>query len=455
MKHFSKILILIVALFVSLSVEAQVNQWQDIYKVKKKDTLFGISHKYGITLPELIEANPVMKTEGYELKKGDTIFIPFAKKQSSTQKAANAVNATTATKQSSVVKIGVMLPLHNVDGDGRRMIEYYRGILMACDSLKRAGISTDVKAWNLPIDGNVEALLKLPGASDRDVIFGPLYTHQVKPIGDFCKAHGIRLVVPFSINGMDVCTNSNIFQVYQNVADLNAASIKAFLERFPKHHPVFIDCNDSTSKKGIFTSGLRQQLEKAGIQYSITNLKNSEQMFLKAFSRTQPNVVILNTGRSPELNVALAKLNSLILNVPGLSVSLYGYTEWLMYTKYQTANFHKFNTFIPTTFYYNPLNAYTVGLERAYRRWFAEDMQLAQPRFAITGYDHCQFFVRGIRAFGKDFTGYRRQQIVPSLQSPLSFERAYAPGMKPGGWQNRSFMLIHYKLDNSLESITY
>ena len=34
---------------------------------------------------------------------------------------------------SQTVNVGVMLPLHDVDGDGRRMVEYYRGILMAVD----------------------------------------------------------------------------------------------------------------------------------------------------------------------------------------------------------------------------------------------------------------------------------------------------------------------------------
>ena len=29
------------------------------------------------------------------------------------------------------LNVGVMLPLHNVDGDGRRLVDYYRGILLA------------------------------------------------------------------------------------------------------------------------------------------------------------------------------------------------------------------------------------------------------------------------------------------------------------------------------------
>ena len=60
-------------------MKAQINQWQDVYEVKKKDTLFGIAKKYSISLQDLLDANPEMKAEGYELKKGATIFIPHAK----------------------------------------------------------------------------------------------------------------------------------------------------------------------------------------------------------------------------------------------------------------------------------------------------------------------------------------------------------------------------------------
>ena len=56
-------------------------------------------------------------------------------------------------------------------------------------------------------------------------------------------------------------------------------------------------------------------------------------MFAKAFDASKQNVVVLNTGRSPELNVTLAKLNGLKVTAPAMRISLFGYTEWLMYTK--------------------------------------------------------------------------------------------------------------------------
>jgi murein DD-endopeptidase MepM/ murein hydrolase activator NlpD len=447
MRKLFSCLLMALALCLTTEALAQSNKWRDIYKAKKKDTIFGIANKYDITIPELLDANPEMKKEGYQLKKGDFVFIPF-KKQATAQAAPKPV--TQAAPKSSAIKVGVMLPLHDVDGDGRRMTEYYRGILMACDSLRRAGISTDIHAWNLNIDANPAQFLQDPAAAQCDIIFGPLYTKQVRAMAEFCKARNIKLVIPFSINGDDVAHYSQIFQVYQSPDKLNNQAIEAFLQRFKGYHPVIIDCNDSTSRKGIFTFALRNRLEHNGTRYSLTNLTSSEDFFAKAFSTSRPNVVILNTGRAPQLTVAIAKIQGYKAKHPNAQISLFGYTEWLMYTHQHLDDFYALDTYIPTTFYYNALDKRTQRLEQAYRRWFQQDMQYALPRFGITGYDQAQFFIRGLKQYGKNFKGAKGQSSYRPLQTSLRFKQ-----VSNGGMQNESFQLIHYKKNQTLESIAY
>lgn len=457
-KAIIRYLFMLFVAFLCTTAVAQNLKWRDMYQVKKKDTIFGIAKNYGLTVDELINANPEMKVAGYELKKGDYIFIPYPANtdpKAATTKAATTpqpqtVAKTTQSQTTKTIKVGVVLPLHDVDGDGKRMTEYYRGFLMGCDSLKQQGYSIDVHAWNVPADADIRPTLQDASIRNCDVIFGPLYTKQVKPLSDFCKGAGIKLVIPFSIWGDEVSRNSEIFQVYQSLDELNNALIDAFISRFGNQHPVFIDCNDSTSKKGIFTFGLRNRLNARGVKYSITNLKSNEELFSKAFSRTQPNVVVLNTGRSPELTVAIAKLKTLVASNPGVVVSLFGYTEWLMYTRNNLDNFYKFNTHIPSTFYYNPLSAKTQHLENGYRRWFGLETLYALPKFALMGYDHAQFFIRGLYKYGKAFNGTKPQNVYTPLQTPLDFKRVGS-----GGMQNRAFMLVRYTNDKKIELINY
>ena len=211
---------------------------------------------------------------------------------------------------------------------------------------------------------------------------------------------------------------------------------------------VIVDCNDTTSKKGVFTFPLRKKLEEKGISQSVTNLKSSELYFAKAFDRNKRNVVVLNTGRSPELTATIAKLNNMKMNNPGIVVSLFGYTDWLLYTKHNLDNFFKYDTYIPATFYMNPLSAKTKRINTKYRWNFHADMMQALPRFAITGFDHGYFLLKGLHIYGKKFTGAAGTVGYAPIQTRLAFE----PG-EGGAHLNHNLTIVHYKTDNSIETI--
>lgn len=451
------IMLFVLFCFAAETALAQVQTFREMHKVKRKETVFGIARDYGLTVQELIDANPEMNSPGYELKKGDFIKIPFPSNYVMTAKPS-AVEISMPTKPQVVetdmrqreIRVGVMLPLHNINGDGKRMVEYYRGILMACDSLRANGISTDIRAWNVAEDSDISEILKDPQVANRDLIIGPLYTKQVKALGDFAREHHVRVMIPFSINSQEVFTNGQIFQVYQNGNVLNDGYVAHFYDRYKNYHTVIIDCNDSTSTKGGFTSALRQKLETEGKKYSITNLRSSEGMFLKSFSATQPNVVVLNTSRSQELNVALAKLNGMTMARPDMQVSVFGYPEWLLFTSRHLDNFYKYDVCIPSTYYMNPLSSRAARFKQKYRWNFHQDMQNYNQRFAVTGFDHAYFFIKGLHMYGQNFTGASGMVGYTPYQTPLHFER-----LADGGLQNRARLFVHYTKDQRIETINF
>ena len=183
-------------------VQAQDAKIREMHKVKKKETIFGIARQYEISIQELIEANPEMNEPGYELKKDAFIRIPFKKdaKQTDVVKPLETITPVAAKSSKDVIRLGVMLPLHDINGDGRRMVEYYRGILMACDSLKKLGVSVDVHAWNTPDNEDIAPVLREKAARQCDIIIGPLYSKQMDQLSEFVAKNDIRLVIPFSIN---------------------------------------------------------------------------------------------------------------------------------------------------------------------------------------------------------------------------------------------------------------
>ena len=451
-------MLLVLFCFTAETALAQVQNYKELHKVKRKETIFGIARENGLTVQELINANPEMNMPGYELKKGDYIKIPFPSDDPNAKPAASTQEISMPTKPQVVetdmrqreIRIGVMLPLHNINGDGKRMVEYYRGILMACDSLRANGISTDVRAWNVAEDTDINEILQDPHAADRDVIIGPLYTKQVKALGDFARERNIRVLIPFSINSPEIFTNAMLFQVYQNGNMLNDGYVSHFYDRYKNYHTVIIDCNDTTSTKGGFTSTLRRKLEAEGKKYSITNLRSSETLFQKSFSATEPNVVVLNTSRLQELNVVIAKLNGMTMSHPQIQVSLFGYPEWMMYTSRHLDNFYKYDVCLPSTYYMNPVSARTARIKQKYRWNFHQDMQNYHQRYAVTGFDHAYFFIKGLHMYGKNFTGASGMVGYLPYQTPLHFER-----LSGGGLQNRARMFVHYTKDQRIETINF
>ena len=443
---------LIAALFLAVGItSAQVTESiRGLHKVKKKETIFGISRMYGISIEDLIEANPEMKDPNYELKKGTILKIPFAAIQLQKQETQKEEVIPANDVRNREIRLGVMLPLHNINGDGKRMVEYYRGVLMACDSVKKLGISVNVHAWNTPEDWDIRQTLLDENAAKCDLIIGPLYSKQMDALSAFVEKHNIQLVIPFSINAPQLTTNRHIFQVYQTPNEISEASVNRFVEQFKDFHTVIIDCNDSTSKKGPFTAGVRRQMEQRGMTYSLTSLKSDEDAFSKAFSRNKPNVVILNSARSQELGVAFSKINGLKVASPELNITMFGYTEWLMYTRTHLENFYKYNTYIPSTFNYNPLSSATQRLEQKYRWNFHADMQNRLPRLALTGFDQAYFFLRGLHKYGKTFNGAAGMFGYPPVQTPLQFER-----YGNGGLRNRALIFVHYTPDQRVETIKF
>lgn len=415
------------------------------HKVKKNETLYGIARENGITVEQLRQANPGMEAPGYTLKKGDVINIPVIDGT-----AVVHTDDPNADVRQRAIRLGIMLPLHDANGEGRRMVEYYRGVLMACDSMKKEGISVDVHAWNTPEDADLSRVLSEAGAARCDLIIGPLYSKQMDQLSSYSERNKALLVIPFSINAPQIYLNRNIFQIYQVPNELNESTSRRFTEWFANYHAIVVDCDDPNSTKGAFTAVLRRQMETKGMQYSLTSMKSTEANFASAFSASKQNVVVLNSARPEDLKALFNRLNNLLASHPNLQISVFGYQEWMELADSQKASFHKYNMYLPAPYYTNLTTPVAASLVKKYRENFHQDMSSYMPKLALTGFDHAVFFLRGLHKYGATFDGAAGRFGYQPVQTPLKFER-----IGNGGLQNRAFMFVHYKPNDQIETINY
>lgn len=457
MIHFVRNIIITLLLALPLSALAQSsNQWRDIHKVKRHETVFGIARNYDITIDELLDANPEMREKGYELKKGDQIFIPYSKnsKPAVQSKTESAKQKEVAPAGPGVARVGVMLPFLDHSSEGTRMVEYYRGVRAALDTLSKEGIKTEVNLWNINKDSVLtKVLAHNPSIAKQNIILGPLYTSQVHTLAEFCRKNNVALVMPFSIDADDATTNPNVFQIYQSDSQLAGRSIGAFIERFAKtHRPIFVNTNTPQDGKYAFTKALRETLQSRGIKEELTDINTPLREFAKHFSQTQPNVIILNSAAYKPLERLFEKLDSLKKIDPSLIISTYGYNEWFIYQPNLEKDYFKYNVHIPTTYYFSRTSDRVEDFERDYKNRYGQGMNPdCLPRMALLGYDHTMYFVRGISKYGRSYVGNEKQNTgFKPLQSRLEFKR-----LGKGGYQNTNFQIIRFKTDGTMDSLTY
>lgn len=348
------------------------------------------------------------------------------------------------------INVGVMLPLHDVDGDGRRMVEYYRGMLIAVEKLKSEGNNVNIRAWNVTPDADPTALLHTYNGEKFDVIFGPLYTKHVRSIADYCTINDTKLVIPFSISSNEVDVNPHVFQVYQSHSKQVEQTVMSFVDRFYDSQPVFIECNDTTKTRSAYITPLRKEFDRLGISYRIININAPVDFLPKRLLLDKRNVFILSSERQDCFAKFMKLMDNFTSAYKGYTISVFGHASWLYYENVGTnkSYFEKYDTYIPSLYHYDADSWLTKYVERRYNSYFGVPMLNNLPHFAITGFDHAVYFLGGILNYGNGFVGDFKQSYAAPAQTPLIFEK-----QSQGGYRNVMYQLVHYLKNGKVEYI--
>jgi len=216
------------------------------YEVKPKDTTYGISKEFGISIKELREDNPIILKEGLEI--GMVLKIARAPHQLYDTTAVEISTFTNLPNDSlltnlekideldkfifpKVIDVVLMLPFHlnknvdlinkhktsssnsNIIKEGEDItdkeeilysksaiaLEFYNGALFAIDSLKSMGLSVRLRVYDTQNNLNtVKQIMNENDFSEVDVVIGPLYTENVEYVADVLKYDNILVVSPLS-----------------------------------------------------------------------------------------------------------------------------------------------------------------------------------------------------------------------------------------------------------------
>ena len=430
-------------------------------KVKRKETVFSISREYGISEAELIAANPELKGEN-KIKKGTFLCIPYPKAQTeqSAQLQATPTNSELfrenrkETERFSTIKAAVILPF--LDGvsksESSRMVEYYEGLLMAVDSLKRTGTSIDLYTYNSgPESASLNSILGKSEMKDMDIIFGPLYQQHIEPLAEFAKKQDTRLVIPFTSKDNTVFQNPAVYQINTPQSYLYSEVYDHFVRQFPNANVIFIEASQGAKDKAEFIKGLKDELRNRSIP--MKSLKEDVTVeSLKTVLRTdRENIFIPTSGSNLTLIKILPQLTLLVREQPESRVHLFGYPEWQTYTKDHLEAFFELDTYFYSSFYTNNLLPAAINFTKSYRRWYGKEMDERYPKFGMLGFDTGYFFLKGLARYGSSFEKNMQGLDLVPIQTGFKFQRVN----NWGGFINKKVFFVHFTKNFELVKLDF
>ena len=429
---------------------------KEMHKVERKETVFSIARKYGITEQELLDANPEI-SDAKKLKRGKLLCIPYPKAQQSataqpenTPTDAELFSQNKVTEQKiSVIKAAVVLPLvpgEQGKAESARMLEYYQGFLLAVDSLKRTGASIDLYTYDSGSTvASVNSILAKPEMQQMDVIFGPLYTEQIKPMADFASKHHIRLVIPFTSRDNTVYRNPDIYQINTPQSYLYSEVYEHFVRQFPRAHVIFINATTGAEEKAEFIKGFREELTNKKLSFTNLNEDATAEQMKEALQKDKSNIFVPTSGSNTVLIKALPQLtamvnDSLYKEKVNAEVHLFGYPEWQTYTKDHLSAFFELDTYFYTSFYTNNLLAAPRSFNSSFRRWYGKDMEDRYPKYGMLGFDTGFFFLKGLAQYGSGLENNLDKMRLTPMQTGFKFDRVN----NWGGFINKKVFFVRF-----------
>ena len=444
----------------------KMNDWKDMHKVERKETIYSISREYGITEEELIAANPELKNG--KLKRGTFLFIPYGKNEQKTQQTESKPTVQELTneeifsrfedskKEIKTIKAAVLLPFMagtsaNME-EQIRMVEYYEGFLMAVDSLKKEGVSVDLYTYDTKgREATLNNILARKEMKNMDIIFGPARSQDIDALATFADKNNIRLVIPFAPKVDQVFKNPHIYQVNTPQSYLYSEVYEHFNRKFSGCNVIFLNASNGDREKDEFIKGMKTRLKENGISYRDFTITDNFYDITTVMDTLKNNIFIPTSGKSTALVKILPQLTQIRRERPDYSMNLFGYPEWQTYTNDYLASFYEIDTYFYSSFYTNNLFPAAVNFTQAYRRWYSKDMANIYPKYGMLGYDTGYFFLKGLSKYGNKMEENLGSIHVTPIQTGFKFERVN----NWGGFINRKVFFVHFSKDYELIKLDF
>ncbi|WP_029034994.1 LysM peptidoglycan-binding domain-containing protein [Salinimicrobium terrae] len=292
------------------------------YQVQPQETIFSLTRRFGISRDSLVSLNPalndglksgmVLKIPNIEVSEGVGEYVVEdyinLERKISNYKTKNLVLMLPFNKNKLVVTDTSSNFAERIERDKvmQLSLDFYSGVLMAVDSAKTLGISTDLTVLDTEQNaGKVNLLLNSRNFDDVDAVIGPLLQSTVETAARGLERKNIPVISP--LTKKQTTSLDNYLQARPTDEMLREAMI-SFISDHSAGKNLVIIADGSAAEN-------RRRLSAAFPSAKVVT--PSEGGYLNqghvagSLDKTRPNWIILESNKIGVLSNATSYLNSL------------------------------------------------------------------------------------------------------------------------------------------------
>ncbi len=416
------------------------------------------------------QSKEALQTRQEEMKKHEDIPFPPAR-DSLDGMVKQVVGDTTfivpeVAREQRHVKVALMLPLYvkdnklplsteeiPVDTLGVNMrderwrlysrtepfLQFYQGILMAVDSLKRRGYTIDLHVYDTERDVNiVQRLVGELNLLSPDLIIGPMYANTYKVVAEQLGNRTVPMIFPLSSRGEGLIRFPNFVQLNTSTASLVEEMADWIVANGRQAHLINIipDVGNRTGEESRLTDLVRTRLQTGGMN-DMTIFQWYSQMHLDSLRQImKPDVE--NIILFPTVNEAAASRTLPVLSALSdhFQITVIGFPDWLKFTSIDEEVMFKLNVKMMTNSYVDYQGDIAKEFAAKHRDYF-----YSEPNNIVNrAFDIAMCFIPLVDAERGNILNALRGKDVSGAFTRFWFHSTSGSG----GLENRGLYLINY-----------
>ena len=446
---------------ISVGQELKIPQISGSYifhTILPKETLYSLAKHYYMTGEDIIKANPGLSVQTFTI--GKTIRIPTnmvtypieGDDEMKKMERTNALlRAVPMTEKLDAVNVALLLPFEKSatdkdNGRQRRFIEYLEGFLMAIDSLKRTGKSTNLQIYDIGYtSASLKQVLDKQDLQQVHLIIGGYTEDQIKALSDFTEKLQIPYVIPFTLKSDEPLSRANTYQLNTPYSFLYARIASAFCDKYKEGNIIFI--TDDKTEKSELIQAIESEMSRRNMTAHILAYNSKLALALGSLLRDNTeNVIVPINEAEGMLTKIVAPLLSLKQSKPSRKMTVFGHPEWQRYsTEYN--HYYTLNVTICSVYYVDQNSSEIKTFYNQFWKWYSSNMLNSYPKYSMLGFDTGMFFISGLSQFGTALEANINKVQFRGIQTDFRFRRV----SNWGGFINTNLYFITFNPDYTVE----